>query len=127
MVLASNVFVWMAGPKRLIPYYAGLFLSLATGLLLPVQSFLSLPGTARFVSASVVTFMPIFFAGVVFSAAFRDSGNPGRDYAWNIAGAILGGLAESLSLAVGFNALAGVALMFYALAAVGGRLRAPAA
>jgi hypothetical protein len=49
---------------------------------------------------------------------FRDSRQPDVDFGSNIAGAMLGGLAETLSLVVGFNYLVAIALIFYALSAV---------
>jgi hypothetical protein len=67
-----------------------------------------------------VTFLPIFFAGVIFGSIFRDSAQPDVDFGSNIAGAILGGLAEVLSLVVGFNYLLVLALAFYGLSMVHG-------
>jgi hypothetical protein len=60
-------------------------------------------------------FIPIFFAGVIFAASFRDSKQPDIDMGANIAGVILGGLSENLSMILGFNWLLGVAILFYAL------------
>jgi hypothetical protein len=66
--------------------------------------------------------VPIFFAGIIFGALFRDSTQPDVDFGSNIAGAILGGFAESLSLLFGFNYLLALALVFYLLS---GALRRP--
>ena len=63
-------------------------------------------------------FVPIFFAGIIFATSFRDSRQPDVDFGSNIAGAILGGLAENLSLMIGFNYLLIIALAFYLLSAV---------
>ena len=52
---------------------------------------------------------------------------PDVDFGSNIAGAMLGGLTESLSLMVGFNYLLVVALTFYVLSAVLSRGRGTAA
>ena len=70
-----------------------------------------------FVSCAVV-FLPVFFAGVIFATAFRSSDRPDVDFGSNIAGIILGGLSEYLSLIVGFNSLLGIAIGYYALSAV---------
>jgi hypothetical protein len=62
-----------------------------------------------------VVFIPVFFAGVIFATAFRDSKNPDIDFGSNVAGIILGGLSEQLSLIIGFKFLLLVALGYYAL------------
>ena len=72
-------------------------------------------------------FLPILFAGIVFATAFRDSESPDIDFGSNIAGAVLGGLSESLSLIVGFNYLLVLALTFYVLSSILSRgVRTPA-
>jgi hypothetical protein len=59
--------------------------------------------------------VPVFFAGVIFATAFRDSRQPDVDFGWNVAGIILGGLSEPLSLILGFNKLLLVAGAYYLL------------
>ncbi len=66
----------------------------------------------------MVVFVPVFFAGIVFGTLFRDSAQPDIDFGSNIAGVILGGLCESLSLVIGFNYLLIVAVAFYLLSAL---------
>jgi hypothetical protein len=46
---------------------------------------------------------------------FRDSRHPGADFGANVAGIILGGLSEQLSLVVGFNYLILIAIGYYLL------------
>jgi len=121
MILASNVFVLAVKPTRLWPYYALLFAALAVNILVPMSAFLALPGSQKVVASCAVIFVPIFFAGIVFAVSFRRSSRPDVDFGSNIAGAMLGGLAESLSLLVGFNYLLVVALIFYGLSAALGR------
>ena len=67
---------------------------------------------------ALVVFVPVFFAGVIFAAAFRDSRKPDVDFGSNVAGIILGGLSEYLSLMLGFNYLLLVAIAYYVLSAV---------
>jgi hypothetical protein len=55
---------------------------------------------------------------VIFTVAFRDSPRADAAIGWNVCGVILGGLAESLSLTLGFDRLLLVALGFYALSAL---------
>jgi hypothetical protein len=73
-------------------------------------------------------YVPIFFAGVIFATAFRWSRQPDVDFGSNIAGIVVGGLSEYLSLIIGFDHLLWVAIGFYALSALARPLAAlPAA
>jgi hypothetical protein len=121
MILTSNVFVLAVKPGRLWPYYALLVGALMINVFVPMSRFLSLPGSQKTVVSCAVVFVPIFFAGIIFGASFRSSSQPDVDFGSNIAGAILGGLAESLSLIVGFNYLLIIAVVFYVLSALSRR------
>ena len=57
----------------------------------------------------------MFFAGVIFAVSFRASKQPDQDFGANIAGAVVGGFAEYLSMLLGFQYLLLVAIGFYAL------------
>lgn len=123
MILCSNLFVLRFQPARLWPFYLLLGATLLLGILIPMNVFLHLPATWRVVLSCAVVFTPIFFAGIIFATRFRDSGTADVDFASNIAGAILGGLSEPLSLLIGFNNLLVLGLIFYALS---GALNRPA-
>jgi len=121
MILASNLYVLALKPKKLWPYYVLLVASLAINIVVPMSKFLALPGWEEVAVSCAVVFAPIFFAGIVFGTLFRDSSQPDIDFGSNIAGAILGGLCESLSLVIGFNYLVAIAVVFYLLSAVPNR------
>lgn len=128
MILLANIFVLIAKPKRLLPYYVLLVAALAVNATVPMDWFLTLPGWSKVVLSCTVIYVPIFFAGVIFGTSFRDSQNPDVDYGWNIAGVILGALAENFSMMLGFNHLIFVAIGFYLLSIpFGPRRAAPAA
>jgi SAM-dependent methyltransferase len=118
MILMSNLFVFWFSPKRPWIYYGLLIAALAVNACVPMDYYLGLEGATRSVLASAVVFTPIFFAGIVFAMAFRDSQHPDVDIGSNIAGVILGGLSENLSLVVGFNFLLVIAASFYLLSAL---------
>jgi hypothetical protein len=69
----------------------------------------------------LITFAPIFFAGVLFALYFRDV--PDADVAMgaNIAGVVLGGVLEYLSLITGYQWILAVAALLYMLAVWNGR------
>jgi hypothetical protein len=56
---------------------------------------------------------PVFFAGVIFATLFRRAAHPEQALAYNTAGAILGGFAESTSLLIGFQYLIVIAGVIY--------------
>ena len=118
MILFSNLFVLAIRPRRLWPYFLLLIGALLANSLIPMSSFLALPGVAKVIASCSLVYVPVFFAGVIFATVFRDSANPDVDFGSNIGGIILGGLSEYLSLVLGFNHLLLVAIGFYLLAAV---------
>jgi hypothetical protein len=118
MILAANLFVLVVRPSRLWPYYAGLFGTLALNALVPLDFFLGMDRNVQIISSCLLVFAPILFAGIVFAGSFARSSEPDRDFGANIAGAILGGLAENASMLLGFQHLMIVAIAFYALSAL---------
>ena len=118
LILLSNLFVWAVKPKNLWPYYGLLITSLLVNTYVPMSTFLALPGAAKVFISCAVIFVPIFFAGVIFATAFRDSRQPDVDFGSNIGGVILGGLSEYFSLMVGFNYLLFIAIAFYLLSMI---------
>jgi hypothetical protein len=118
MILLSNLYVLRFHPSRLQPYYAGLLVALAANIFVPLDFFLGLSQLVQVVSSCLVVFAPIFFAGVVFAISFRDSHTPDRDFGANTAGAMAGGLAENVSMLLGFRYLLLVAVLFYLLSAI---------
>jgi spermidine synthase len=115
MILFANLFVMALKPRKLLPYYVLLVVALLVNALVPMAWFLSLNVTARTIASCAVVFVPVFFAGVIFATAFRDSRQPDVDFGSNVAGIILGGLSEQLSLVIGFNYLLLVATAYYVL------------
>jgi hypothetical protein len=119
MILLANLYVLRVKPENLGPYYAGLFVTLALNVAIPLDSFLGLPRLIQVAGSCLLVFAPILFAGVIFAVTFARTAEPDRAFGANIAGAMLGGLAENSSMLVGFQYLVLVALAFYALSAAG--------
>jgi SAM-dependent methyltransferase len=72
---------------------------------------------------SILVFSPIFCAGLLFGSSLRRSTTVARDYGANLLGAMVGGVAEYLSLATGFQFLLLVIAACYVLALVTRRER----
>jgi SAM-dependent methyltransferase len=124
MILLANLFVSLVRPRGLKPCYLLLATALVVNCLVPISGFLGMSGTVRLIASCAVAFSPIFFAGVIFAVSFRDSLRPDLALGSNVAGMILGGLAENLSLVFGFEQLMLVALVFYLLSMCFGTCRA---
>jgi hypothetical protein len=118
MILVANLFVLRVRPQNLMPYYIGLFAALALNVAIPLDAFLGMGRGPQIVLSCLLVFAPILFAGVIFAVSFGRVASPDRAFGFNIAGAMLGGLAENLSMLIGFQSLVLVAGAFYALSAL---------
>src|SRR6266446_4654517 len=127
LILLANLYVLKVPRVRLRWHYCGLLALLAAGTIVPLDLFLSGGIVWRYIVPCAIALGPILFAGVIFAQTFRDTPNPDQALGSNIAGAVLGGLAESLSAVLGFQHLLLVAIGFYLLSAWPPRVdRAPA-
>jgi hypothetical protein len=122
MILGANLFVLRVKPVKLWPYYTGLIAALVINGLVPLDWFLNLARTPQVIGAAAMVFAPILFAAVIFAVTFSRTASPDRAFGFNIAGAMLGGLTENLSMLLGFQYLMLVAILFYALSAMPRRL-----
>jgi len=87
------------------------------GVLVPLDIFLAGGTLWRYIAPCVLALSPVFFAGVIFAVSFRNAPHPNLALGSNIAGSVVGGLTESLSMLLGFQYLLLVALGFYLLSA----------
>lgn len=115
MILAANLLVLKVGPQQLFPWYVALVIALFVNAAAPLDLFLGLSAPIQAIGVSLLIFAPIFFAGIVFSSSFGRMAHPNRAFAANIIGAMLGGMAENLSMIVGFQGIAMLAVGFYLL------------
>jgi SAM-dependent methyltransferase len=119
MILLANRWTLRFQPERLWPYYVGLLITLILNTVVPLDFFLGMNRSIQVIGSSLLAFAPILFAGVIFAASFKRTNEPDRAFGMNIAGAIVGGLAEYSSMLLGFQYVVLVAIVFYALSAIG--------
>ncbi len=117
LILIANLCVIKLPDLRLGPHYAGLLLFLSASVLVPLDWFLGGGVFWRYVVPCLLALGPMFFAGVIFARSFRDEANPDQAFGSNIAGSVVGGLAESFSTLLGFRHLLILAICFYILSA----------
>ena len=79
--------------------------------------------TAQLAGSSLLAFVPILFAGVIFAVSFSKVAEPDQAFGANIAGAMFGGLAEYSSMLLGFQYLLFVAVALYLVSLAGWRTR----
>jgi SAM-dependent methyltransferase len=97
--------------------FAALFALIAANMLVPTDAFLDGGAVWRYVVPCALALGPMFFAGIVFALLFRETAAPDHAMGSNIAGAVIGGLAEAFSMVTGFRYLLLIAMGFYLLAA----------
>ncbi len=109
-----------------------LALALLLGALLlayavPETALLSLdPPAVRYGVASLIAFLPIFLANLVFAGSFRLTGRAADlAFASNLLGVMVGGMLEYTALLFGYRNLLLLAIAFYALAALSQLRRQP--
>ena len=66
--------------------------------------------------AVVLAFAPIFFANLVFSYSFRETGSADMAFASNLLGAVVGGAIEYVALVTGYQALLIIVAALYGFA-----------
>ncbi len=104
---------------RVEPLYLCLFGSLLLSYLLPRETLLGIESPVlRYAIASILAFLPVFLANVVFSHSFRDTEEADISFASNLLGAMAGGMLEYLSLISGYRALLLLIMLCYLLSVV---------
>src|SRR5262245_11111632 len=121
MILLANLFVLAVRPRSVTPFYIGLAISLVASAVVPLDAFLGLSRGLQIAGSCTLAFLPVVFAGVVFAISFSHAADADRAFGANVAGAMVGGLAEYSSMLLGFQYVVLVALGFYALSAVSGQ------
>jgi hypothetical protein len=114
--------------KPSVPLYAMLVAALLLAYLVPQDAFLSIGALpVRYALASIVAFLPVFLANLVFAGSFKGTG-PTADVAFasNLIGIMLGGMLEYTSLLIGYQNLLLIVIAFYLLSAMLLRRRQPA-
>ncbi len=113
MILAANLVVIRRPPRSLDRLFLGLFASLAIAFALPARSLLWLGMLGQWIVGGLMVALPIFFAAWIFAGLFRTRADTTRALAYNLLGAVLGGVLEYSSLVIGIKALYLVAAAAY--------------
>ena len=122
MALVANFIVARVEIRRPALVVAALVGVLVLNALIPVGRITLDSRAAESVFYATLMFSPILCAGLLFGSAIKRSTSLARDYGTNLLGAMVGGVAEYLSLVTGFGVLLGIVAAFYiAAVAMGSR------
>ncbi len=119
MAFLANLIVTRTSLKLAGPAYAGLFVSLLIGYGFAVShgQWMFGPPLMQLALSCVVLTIPLFFAGIIFSSLISEARiNISTAFAYNLMGALFGGVMEYNSMYFGFAFLYLLALGFYVLA-----------
>ncbi len=116
LVLLAIILAEKISYRSLPIWYAGLIMMLILQFFIPLQSLLSLGPIIKYLSVSLLTLLPVFFANIIFSITFKSSKDNDYNFASNILGAGVGGMLEYTALLSGYRNLIIVILACYILA-----------
>ena len=118
VILCGNLWVALRKSDELVKPFLLLGLAIAVALAVPYESLLSFPLAVRGIGAGFIIGAPILFASVIFARLFKSHSNPTSGLAWNLCGAIVGGMLEYAVMLVGIRSLYFFGLLLYGAAAV---------
>ena len=95
---------------------AGLVGALMITYVIPLDALLRTDPSTRLALSVLYVAAPVIFASLCFAARFKARPAADLAFGWNLLGAVLGGLTEFFSMALGFRAMTLVAIMAYLLA-----------
>jgi spermidine synthase len=113
MALVANYIVSRVELRRRWLVGAVLLVLLGVTALVPVGRVAFESRALESVFYAMLMFSPILCAGLLFGSAIKRSTSLPRDYGTNLLGAMVGGVAEYLSLVTGFGVLLAVVAAFY--------------
>ncbi len=120
MVLLANFLVSRFGESAFMKQtvlYPFLFFLLVANYFTPTSSFTAaFPHFVNIGAITVLALLPLFAASLIFSNAFKKVENPSRALAFNLFGAVIGGLLEYAANYTGIRFLVIIAAALYFLA-----------
>ncbi len=94
----------------------GLVMALLVTYAIPIEALLRTDPPTRLALSVLYVAAPVIFASLCFAARFKARPAADLAFGWNLLGAVVGGLTEFFSMALGFRAMTLVAIAAYLLA-----------
>jgi SAM-dependent methyltransferase len=117
LIFLANLYVLRVQKINLLYHYMGLMIIIGIASLVPLDVFLAGDVLWRYITPCALSLGPVFFAAVIFARSFRNAEYPQFALGSNIAGSVVGGVAESFSMLTGFQHLLLIAALFYLVSA----------
>lgn len=114
-IIAANILI--IKKPQILPLkgmYAGLLVSLILIYFTPIHELNALGMWTGGGIAAALSVIPIFMAGMIFSKSFAQEGAPAVGLAFNMLGAVIGGLLEYTASYTGIRSLLLIAFVLYA-------------
>ncbi len=115
MILLANLCIFKLNPKKLEPFYILLAISLLLNWFFGPKDITIANQFFKILGSVFLVTIPVFFAAIIFAVLFKDTKDMHLTFGMNLLGAVLGGFLEYLSLVIGLNNLALIALFLYFL------------
>jgi hypothetical protein len=122
MALASALVASRVEIRRRGWIAAALLTLIAVNYLIPIGRVTFDSRIAESLFYGLLVFSPVFCAGLLFSASFKDSSSTADDFGANLLGAMVGGVGEYLSLLAGYRFLLVLVAVCYMLALASRRI-----
>jgi hypothetical protein len=116
MALASTLVASRVEFRRRLPIAAALIALLVLNYLFPVGRVALASRAMESLFYGALVFSPVFCAGLLFSTSYKRSSSTAADFGANLFGAMIGGVAEYLSLVTGYRFLLILVGLCYVLA-----------
>jgi hypothetical protein len=123
MVLIANLIVQRVSTPQTTWLFTGLLASLGIAYAVPVSELLWLGPAGQWLLGGLLVALPVLFASLIFSTLLARREDPARALAYNLLGAIVGGVLEYSSMAIGIKGLYLLAGVVYLAALVLARRR----
>jgi SAM-dependent methyltransferase len=118
MVLLANAYVQKRRPGQVTPLFVALLVTLAVAYVIPASALLQLGPAAQWIGGALMVSLPVLFASLIFSSLLARRADAARALAYNVFGAIVGGVLEYSSMALGIKALYLIAATMYVAVAL---------
>ncbi len=118
VVLCANL---LTAAGKILPRafrFAALFASLALAYVVPVRSLLWLGTLGQWMAGGLLVALPVLFAALIFAELFDSRVDTSRALAFNVFGAVVGGVLEYLSMITGTKGLYLIAAVVYGCAMI---------
>jgi SAM-dependent methyltransferase len=113
LIMAANLIFERWPSYSLTVPYVGIILAAMLAYVIPLRFLLFESLLLRCTVATLLLCLPVLFAGMVFIRSFADAHFSGVALGWNLIGAVLGGMLETISQATGLRALVLIAVGIY--------------